>query len=709
MRPWRTTTRLALRLAYARHPHQRLRVVLLGTVAAVTAVTALFTAGVLHTLAEERQRFDDRTVRYAEPASGSALRVDRRDDTWGLTQFPVVWLDPADAESPEALPPGMAGWPEPGGWVISPGLARQAADHPELAQRFPDAEVLTDEGVLHPEELLAYRRVPADGALGPVAVDATGFGGPGPTIGDDAELDIPAMSLALAGLVGLPALLLAAAGTAVSAPLRANRLALLRALGVPARRRRALVVLEAGAVAGPGLALGALAWQVTAPRLDRVPLVDRPVVPGALAPPWWSAVPVLLLLAAAFALLAVVTESRRREDHHAALPRPRARRPRMSALRIAPALAAVALLAAAALRDGRLAATSTLAGVLLLAAGVPLTLPLLARRVGDRLAGRTDRPGRVLAGRRLQYDPRSAVRPLYGIAALLVIAPVVAAWIGTARDIDPPPRPDPAIQAFEVRGALGHADPDALLRELPGALAAPVTVQPGPGSSAVVRLAAGCRELASLLRESACTEDGTLAGPAERRVGLLAAGTAEVSVVREEPQVNAQLSEESTLLVLTPRTADAENALRAAALAQPAALSVLSEADDQLQESELVPWVLGGIALFSALVFLLLATGLIDRTAVGRRGTWLLIAIGLTRRRIRVINRQEFLVGYGVVGGTALVAGVVACLAWTGLDSAVDYPLAAHAAIAASAAGLALAGLLDTRLTTEPEHFSGPG
>ncbi|MEV1009194.1 FtsX-like permease family protein [Streptomyces sp. NPDC049881] len=696
MSPWRTTLRLALRLAWARHPQQRLRAVLLGAVATVAAATALFTAGVFHALAEENQRYDARAVTFAEPGDEVLLRVHRRDDTWGLTQYPVVWLDPLDTGNPASLPPGMTSWPEPGGWVVSPGLAQLADKHPELAARFPDPDILGDEGVLHPGELLAYRRLPTGGSLGSYPVEASGFGGPGPAFGDDSELDIPAVSLALAGFVALPLVLLAATGTAVSAPLRAHRLALLRTLGVPARRRRALVALEAAALFLPGLALGAALWLLAGPRVTRIPVVDRPVADGALVPPAWSAALVLAVLAAVFAVLAVLTERRRREDRHAATPRPRAARPRLSGLRVGPVLAGIALLGVGAVREGMPATTATLAGVVLLSAAVPFALPLIARWAGDRLARATEHPGRVLAGRRLQYDPRSAVRPLYGIAAFLIIAPVVAAWVAFARTVDPPPRPDPAVQAFELRGALDAADPGALLRDMPDAVSAPLTVEPGPGGETVVRLAADCAGLTRLLGEPACAGD-TVESAAQRRLGVLAAGSPDVSV-RLDPPDRATLTADSTLLVLTPRRPGTEAALRTAALAQPAALSVLSEADRQLQESPLVPWILGGLTLFSSLVFLLLATGLVDRSADGRRGARLLTALGLTRRRIRRLNGREFLVGYGAVAGTGLLAGVVASVAWTQLGPGVAYPFAVHGAIAACAVVLGAVGVAGVRL-----------
>ncbi|ARQ69224.1 FtsX-like permease family protein [Streptomyces marincola] len=688
-----TTWRLALRLARSPHPRQRLRAVLLGTTAAVVAVTALFTAGLLHMLGEERQRFEARSMEFTASAEDAVLRVDQRTDSWGTTSYPVVWFDPVDEADPRALPPGLASWPEPGGWAVSPGLVELAGQHPELAERFPNAHVLADEGVRHPGELLAYRLMPEGGALGAGAVWVTGFGGGTIAIGEDTELDLTGLTLAISALIVLPLVLLAATATAVSAPPRAHRLALLRALGVPRRRRRRLVVAEAAFIVLPGLALGSLVWALAGPRVTGLPVVDRPVADWALVPPWWSFAAVLTVLAVLFAVLTVAGERRRRPGEHAATPRPRAGRPRLALVRTAPVAAGLALLAAAFFRDGASSTTTTLAGALLLAAGVPLALPVIARRAGERIARGATAPARMLAGRRLQYDPRSAVRPLYGIAALLVLSPVIAAWSTTVRELDPPVPPDPTAEAVEVRGALEHADADALLRDLPGAVAAPLTYT----DTGSLRLGATCSQLARLLERPACAAEGDLLPEAEERIERLL-GHVSFSVTLVRGEVTEPTSRDS-LLVIAPRDPDFEPAVRAAALAQPAALTVTSETDRQLTEPALVAWIFGGVTLFGALVFLLLSVGLIDRSAAGRRGGRLLSAFGVTPRGIRGINAQEFLLGYAIVAGTGLAAGVVATAAWNAANPRLAFPLAFTALTALAAVALACVGLLGVRLT----------
>jgi hypothetical protein len=691
------SVRLGVRLALGAHPGQRLRLALLGGVAVVVGALSLLTVGVVDMLDGERQRLEARSIVAAEPGERAVVTVERRHDTWGREQFPVVQLDPMNDADPAGLPPGMSAWPRPGGWYISPGLAAEARRHPELAARFPDARVLDDSGVLNPGELLAYRRLPADGTFGWYVVQAVGFGmREGEQIGDSTELDVPAMALAMAGFAGVPLILLAATGVSVSSPQRARRLALLRSIGVPARRLRLLLVAETVTICGPGLALGGLLWCVAANGLTSVPFVDRPAAEGALVPAWPLVAGTLVALLAAFALLAPATERLQRRRGAAGLPRPQAGRPALAMVRIAPALAGLALLLLAATREERAAAVTALAGVVVLSLGIPLVLPLIARAAGARLASSATRPDQVLSGRRLQYDPRSAVRPLYGLAALLVIFPVVASWVSSARELDPPRPVDSAVETVRLRGALESLDLDRLLREVPGAV--PVSVHETGGG---VRLGVSCGELETLLREPACDPAGSLRPEAARRLQALTFGPPVSGLAARDL---TGLSTESTLLVFAPRDPAFEPTIRTAALAQPAVLFVISEADFEQQESALVAWIFGGFTLLCALLFLILAVGVTDRTASGRRGTRLLTALGLTSRQVRGVNNHEFLFAYAVVVGTGLAAGVAASLSWSSLDSSAPYPLNTVLLLTVSALALGGVGLLTLRITDRAPH-----
>ncbi|SFL18374.1 hypothetical protein [Streptomyces pini] len=697
------TRRMAVRLAWGAHREQRLRLVLLTAVAVITTVVSLFATAVVYSLMEERERFDARAVRLADEGTRPLVRVNLRTDTWEREQFPVVWLDPLDDRDPRALPPGMKEWPRPGGWYVSPGLASLAAGEPRLAERFPGASVLADEGVLHPGELLAYRLMPSGGEMGADILEATGFGGAregrGMPIGDDTEIDVPAMALAVGGFVGVPLLLLAMTGTAVSAPLRAQRMALLGAIGLPGRWRRRLLGYESLLTTGPGVVAGAALWCAVGPLPDALPLVGRPIAAGALVPPYWLVLSVSAAVLVLFAGLSLVTDQIRRTRRDRQSPRPRAGRPALRALRLAPAAAGAGLLVAASLREGHAAAVSALSGTVLLAAGVPLALPVVARLLAARLADTSADPVRMMAGRRLQYDPRSAVKPLYGIAALLVVVPVVAAWMASARQADPPAPRDERVESVVLRGALDRLDIEKFTGRVPGTVAARIHIVESATANAEpsARLSAACSDLGSVLGGEACSRPGTLRPAAAERLRRIAGLPMPLDPKLRPPPLREELTKTDSLLVLGARSPAFELELRTAALRQPVALTVLSEDDLATRESKLVAWIFGGLAVLVSLVFCTLAIGVVDRSAAGRRDARLLIAIGLTRNRVREIAGREFLLGYGAVVGSGLTVGVIAAAVWNSLDPAVPYPAGVTLVTAAVATALGAIGLLGVR------------
>ncbi|MFE2044212.1 FtsX-like permease family protein [Streptomyces sp. NPDC059477] len=703
MKAARATRRMAARLVYSPHRGQRLRLLLLTAVAAVTAMVALLAVGVVHSLFEERERFDARAVRMADDGQRPVVRVNLRSDTWGTEQFPVVWLEPVKAGDRAALPPGMADWPEPGGWYVSPGLAELAADEPRLAERFPRARVLGSEGVLNPGELLAYRLMPRGGTMGVDVLEATGFGGgrPGQSmpIGEDDELDVPAMTLAVAGFAGVPLLLLALTATGVSAPLRSRRMALLGAIGLPGRWRRRLLVYESLLITGPGLVAGTVLWAVAGSLLDRVPVVDHRVADNALIPPYGAVLLTVLALAALFTGLSLAADRVKRGRRGQTSPRPRAGRPALSELRLAPAVAGVCLLVTASVREGETAAVSALAATVTLAAGVPLALPVVARRLAARSAAGAVDPVRVMAARRLQYDPRSAVKPLYGIAALLVVVPVVAAWMASARQADPPAPRDRYVESVLLRGALAQLDLKDFTAPVPGAVAARIhTLDPSDErAEPAFQLGADCSALTTLLGAPSCERPGVLLPRAAERLTRIAGLPVPLDLALRPPPEPSQLSKTDTLLILGERRPGFEPDVRTAALTSPLALTVLSENDLAGRESKLVGWIFGGLTLLAVQVFCTLAIGVIDRSAAGRRDARLLISFGLTGSRVREIAGREFLMGYVMVVGIGLGTGVVASAVWNSLDAAVPYPTDVTVLTVVVATLLGALGLMSVR------------
>ena len=184
------------------------------------------------------------------------------------------------------------------------------------------------------------------------------------------------------------------------------------------------------------------------------------------------------------------------------------------------------------------------------------------------------RPARLLAGRKLQLDPVGAARPLYGIAAVLVVLPVVATWIATARHPDPSAPVDSGLSAVRLVGPLDDDLVSAVVAARPVAVSLPVLdgepVEGGPQ----LTVGATCAQVAELLDATAC-ERGELTGPAVARLQHLLALPDFVRLSLGA----VDLASASSVTVAGPDDGTFEEDIRAAALNQNAVVSVLSSAD----------------------------------------------------------------------------------------------------------------------------------
>lgn len=677
----RPILRVAVLLAYGRDVAQRRRLTLLTAASAVSAIVLLAVLGAVHTVQQEGVRFDARRIQMAAAGSGSGLDVKEGYDTWRGEQFPVIWLRPSSSPSP--LPPGITARPASGGWYISPALAALTRREPALAERFPAARVLGDSGVLHPGELLAYRFLPADGELGQYASRVRGFGGAagvGYPIGDATELNVPPIALASAGLVGVPVVLLLLAALTISSPIRVQRMLTLHALGMPRGQRRRLIAYETLLASTPGVLGGALIWMLAGRNLATLPLVGRPVTRGELVPPPLPAAAAVVGLITAIVLLSLLVLDGRRLRLS---PRPLAGSQTLRQARWLPLAAGAVLLLSSLARNGKSAALPALAGVLLTTCGLPLVLPILARAVGAAVA-RKSGPAQLLAGRGLQRAPLSAVRPLFGLAAILVVTPVVATWLAMARQHDPPTVPDQQLQVARITGALPSLD----LTVLRAAESADIVmaVKEGAGGQQIF---AGCTQLRRLLGTSACVGN-TLTAAGNARLTRLVGGSGGFrlnasSVVAGRPDM---------MLVLGPRSPSFETRIRAAALNQNAAVAVFSDEDLIQRESPLVAWILGGLTALCGLLFAALAVSLVGRSVGDPASRRLLGVLGLTGSQIRAVQLRGFLLAYGVVFSFALTAGVACSYAWHALSPPSPYPMASILGLAATFVALGAVGVI---------------
>jgi len=610
------------------------------------------------------------------------LRLDIRTDTWRGNQFPVVWMQPKSEQAP--LPPGIHQMPTAGQWYISPALEKIVRSEPALAARFPDGRILTEDGVLNPGELIAYRRLPSGGALGENSIEVVGFGGGRWFIGDPVDLEPAPIVLAAGGLVGIPVIILMAAALSASSPVRAQRLTILSAIGIPSRHRIGVLALEALLAAGPGLLVGTVIWGVVAPNLTALPFVGRPITPGELMPPLAWVVVTMAGTVGVFVTVSVLVQGLQRRT--GGNPRPVVGRSLLRPARWVPVAAGAVLLLNASFHSGKGASISALGGLLLVTAGLPLILPIIARAAGRSVAANAYRPTHLLAGRRLERSPLAAVRPLFGLAAILVIAPVVATWMVSMRQLDDTMVRDQQIEAARVTGAIGGIDLTAVASAVPRTIVARAGMSESTSEEApVLRLFTTCAQLHRTLGRGACSETNLSANTQERLSRVL--GTpADVELATEPAD---HLRSAGFIVIVGLRSPTFEPAVRAAALNQPAAVSVFSEADAVQRESPLVAWILGGVTLLGVLLFAAFAVSLIDRTVSDCQTRRLLGFLGLRRAQIRSVQIREFSFAYLTVAGTALVAGLGCSVAWHSLNPAAPYPVTSVAGLVLAVAALA--------------------
>ncbi|MDO5737559.1 MAG: hypothetical protein Q4P15_13915, partial [Propionibacteriaceae bacterium] len=160
----------------------------------------------------------------------------------GLSQIPLIYIEPLPGGGREALPPGLDRWPEPGEAVISPGVRRQGLTAESFGFLSSDAGSgaggdIGDEALVSRSEGFLYVRstepLPVDdpeAAAFPVA----GFGGDNPAF-IETEPDVPALRAALGysiWMVLVPSLFLTASSARAVSHLVDDRATSMWRLGI---------------------------------------------------------------------------------------------------------------------------------------------------------------------------------------------------------------------------------------------------------------------------------------------------------------------------------------------------------------------------------------------------------------------------------------------------------------------------------------------
>jgi hypothetical protein len=434
---------------------------LTGAAVAISSALLLFTLAANLAFAA---RADREAWRNPVEATGTPVAIEATAKDYVRDQIiTVVDIAPLRA-APGVRPPGVSRLPRPGELWVSPGLAELMKELPanQLAARFPGkaAGTIGDEGLLYPGELVAVvGRAAGDPAMTAARADhpltsiaPTRIGGFAGRAGDETVV-YRVMTLIASILMVVPLLVFGGAAARLTVARRDQRLAALRLVGATPLQVVTMTVAEAMITAFGGAVLGLVLYGAAVPLLARIEMDGGPWFAADLWPgilPLLGvllAVPLLVGLSAVVGLRRVVVS-----------PLGVAKRETPPAMRFVRVIALLAILVAVPLTF-RNTSTTVVACVLGLAfLGVNLVGPWVVGVIGRITARTARRPGRLLAGRRLVDDPRSAWRTVSGVALTGFIAGFIGLLSPSSDLLGDPPSATalrltvPAAQAAAVAG-----------------------------------------------------------------------------------------------------------------------------------------------------------------------------------------------------------------------------------------------------------------
>ncbi|MFF3440110.1 FtsX-like permease family protein [Streptosporangium sp. NPDC002721] len=621
------------------------------TVAAVAVSTALLLFAVVANLG-----FQDRAAREAwrnpvPAASGAvaiqAVRTDYVRDLW-ITVVDLAALGP---QAPP--PPGLRRFPAPGEVWLSPGLAELAGELPagQLADRFPGRRggTIGDEALVYPGELVAVRGQAVDSPVMRATSSDDSRGGSLPTrissfegrTTDDA-VGYSALGLIASVLMVVPLLVFGGAAARLTVARRDQRLAALRLVGASPGQVVAMTVYEAVITAFGGAVLGTVLYGLLTPLLARIGIRGGP---WFLADVWPGVLPTLAVLVAVPLLVGVSAVVGLRRV--VVSPLGVAKRETPPAMRFVRIVALFAALVAVPL-IGRGAEVGVIAAVI---GGaflcVNLAGPWVVALIG-RITTRTARsPARLLAGRRLTDDPRSAWRTVSGVA----LTGFVAGFVGLL-----------------APGDVVFDSPRAELRlAVPSARAAEVTTE------ARERLAAaGVRAEVGLVKKDGQGEDG-----GDRVIAVSMGGTTGSDA--ERPLDMAAIDRARTALEgLVPGH------------------GATSAADDNRLEVQILDDIGTGTVIVLVVSFLvaIASAGITAASLVlDRRQTYALLRLaGTPLEVLDAARRAETLIPLTVMGGGTIAVGVFCALPFAAVAMNVTGAIILLVCVALGFAGVIGAG-----------------
>ncbi|MFC5183141.1 FtsX-like permease family protein [Actinomadura harenae] len=409
------------------------------TLAAVAVSTGLllFAVGANHAFAA-RSAAD--AWRHPAKAHGTPTAIEALT-TDGVRGKPVTVVELAALSGDAPVPPGMKRFPKAGEVWTSPALRDLMRTLPadQLSQRFPTRTptgTLGRAAVAHPGELVAVvghaasdpsmtaarsDAMAVDNVASPTRIDRYGTGS------QSSYAFVYQMLAAIASvLMVVPLLVFGGAAARLTVARRDQRLAALRLVGATPGQVVGITTAEAVLTAAAGAVLGTVLFAAALPALTQITIGGGTWYASDLWPGVWTplvllAVPVLVGLSAVVGLRRVVVS-----------PLGVARRATPPALRAVRPLAFLAIVIAFGLVAGSLTSFGRAGLVILLVflalafIGINLVGPWIVALIGRVAAGTARGPARLLAGRRLMDDPRSAWRTVAGIALTGFVAGFLA-------------------------------------------------------------------------------------------------------------------------------------------------------------------------------------------------------------------------------------------------------------------------------------------
>ncbi|MFF4654640.1 FtsX-like permease family protein [Streptomyces sp. NPDC001381] len=382
--------------------------------------------------------------------SRSALEL-TRTDPFGARPMTRIFL--AAGTTPVDPPPGLSEFPSAGEVFVSPRLHEELQETPGLSQLFPGKEVgrIAPEGLAHPDELYAYIGVGRAELAEHQRITHFGMSYTSSPTVEGSALDI--VRFTLAGVVLLPLAVFLTVCAQLSAASRNRRLAALRLLGMSQKGVQRVNAAETVAAALLGAVMGLAGYWLVNQVVARIGLPGFSWYPsdGSLS---LSTVAVCVVGCPLLAWFAGRVGGRRAaakplEVRRSAVTKAPAK---WGMLPLVPGLGVVTGYCVAgatghAPRDTELSSILMPIAVVLVGAGLVLTLPLLSGALARRVAESARSLSLGLAMRRHEVEPSGAFRVATGLVLLVFGASLVQ---GVLIELDQVTRNTSSTQMYEL-------------------------------------------------------------------------------------------------------------------------------------------------------------------------------------------------------------------------------------------------------------------